>query len=397
MFKGKLLQFGAGNIGRSFLGQLFSVAGYEVVFVDVDRDLIDLINLKREYCVVIKSDSGDSGITVKNVRALHASDISEVISEIVSSSYIAVSVGQKALPDVIGVLARGLAVRLPENFPVDIIIAENIRNGAGFFRTHLKKLLPEGFPLDEKLGLVETSIGKMVPFIETQEQDEDRLRLFAEPYNTLIVDKLAFKSAIPDITTLKAVENIKAYVDRKLFVHNLGHAAAAYIGNRKYRNSRFIWQVLEDEYVLAQVKQAMLEASNALLAEYPETFKENDLLMHIDELIFRFRNRALNDTVLRVGKDLQRKLSRNDRIVGVILLANKHNLPWNALGYVYRCALLFSPENPYLPDEVIKKKFCIESIDCLTTHKLVSILEEVSGLDQGDMIESEIIRKLSEF
>jgi len=28
------VQFGAGNIGRSFIGQLFSRAGYEVIFIE---------------------------------------------------------------------------------------------------------------------------------------------------------------------------------------------------------------------------------------------------------------------------------------------------------------------------------------------------------------------------
>ena len=39
-----LIQFGAGNIGRSFLGQIFARNGWEVVFVDVDELLLKELN-----------------------------------------------------------------------------------------------------------------------------------------------------------------------------------------------------------------------------------------------------------------------------------------------------------------------------------------------------------------
>ena len=56
MGKKSILIFGAGKIGRSFIGQLFGLSGYEVVFSDIDKELVDLLNLKRSYCVVIKGE-----------------------------------------------------------------------------------------------------------------------------------------------------------------------------------------------------------------------------------------------------------------------------------------------------------------------------------------------------
>jgi len=49
MNKKKMIQFGAGNIGRSFIGQLFSRSGYEVVFVDINKELIKEVNKKRVF------------------------------------------------------------------------------------------------------------------------------------------------------------------------------------------------------------------------------------------------------------------------------------------------------------------------------------------------------------
>jgi mannitol-1-phosphate 5-dehydrogenase len=41
---GKLVQWGAGNIGRSFVGQIFAKNGWEVTFVDVDAKLIQVLS-----------------------------------------------------------------------------------------------------------------------------------------------------------------------------------------------------------------------------------------------------------------------------------------------------------------------------------------------------------------
>jgi len=126
----KILLFGAGKIGRSFIGQLFSQGGYEVVFVDVYKELIDALNARRSYPVIIKSDQGDKILIIKHVRGLHLSNEKEIIKEIISSSYIATAVGQSNLKDIIPLIARGIAIKLAngQNAPTDIIIAENMRD-----------------------------------------------------------------------------------------------------------------------------------------------------------------------------------------------------------------------------------------------------------------------------
>ena len=47
----KAVHFGAGNIGRGFVGLLLHEAGYEVVFSDVAAPLVDAINAASEYTV----------------------------------------------------------------------------------------------------------------------------------------------------------------------------------------------------------------------------------------------------------------------------------------------------------------------------------------------------------
>ncbi len=330
----KIVLFGAGKIGRSFIGQLFSRGGYEVVFIDVFKPVIDELNIRHSYRVIVKDDL-ESVITVNNVRGVFGGDDEAVIREISTARILAVSVGLHGLKSVMPLIAKGLEARyeVSDAAPLDIIIAENLRNAAEFMHDELKKILPEGYPLNERVGLIETSIGKMVPIMLKKEMEADILQVFAEPYNTLILDKRAFKNPIPEIEGLAPKENMKAWVDRKLFIHNLGHATTAYLGFLAHPQSTFLYEVLSDPSIKKKVRQTMLQAANVLLAKYPDEFTMAALTEHTDDLIRRFQNKALGDTVFRVGCDLQRKLSAEDRLAGAIHLASKLNLPYDLILY----------------------------------------------------------------
>jgi mannitol-1-phosphate 5-dehydrogenase len=94
----KLVLFGAGKIGRSFIGQLFSRSGYEVVFIDVDEIVISALNAQGKYRIVIKSDEEYETIWVENIRGVLASDAEKVIEEVATAVISALSVGQNAIP-----------------------------------------------------------------------------------------------------------------------------------------------------------------------------------------------------------------------------------------------------------------------------------------------------------
>jgi mannitol-1-phosphate 5-dehydrogenase len=206
-----------------------------------------------------------------------------------------------------------------------------MRSAAGFTRDLLIKNLPSQFPVDTYVGLIETSIGKMVPIMPLAEAEKDPLMVFAEPYNTLILDGKGFKSPVPDVKGLAPKNNIKAWVDRKAFIHNLGHATAAYYGYFHHPDDIYMYEVLDDEKVLHFTRQVMLQSAEVLRAEYPGEFTVADLTGHIDDLLFRFRNKTLQDTVFRVGQDLPRKLGADDRFMGSIHLAEKNRMPYQLI------------------------------------------------------------------
>ena len=328
----KIVIFGAGKIGRSFIGQLFGTNGYQVVFVDVDQRTVDLIQKRKEYRVVIKGDE-DSEIVVRNVEAISGLDTGKVASAVASAGIVAASVGKNALGKVALVIAAGLKIRQQQHpdSPLDIILAENMRDASGFLRAKLVRNLPLNYRLDDLVGLVETSIGKMVPLIPLAELEKDPLVVFAEPYNTLIVDKKGFKAAIPDIPGLAPKENIKAWVDCKSFIHNLGHATAAYYGFYKHPTANYIFEILSDPDVYQYTRATMFQSAEIIRLVYSNDFSLNDLTLHIDDLLSRFMNKALKDTIFRVGQDLIRKLGPDDRFMGAIHLAQKVGMPYDQI------------------------------------------------------------------
>jgi len=376
----KLVQFGAGKIGRSFIGQLFSRAGYEVVFVDVADALVRALNERRRYRIVIK-DAVEEEIWVEDVRAVHAARTEDVAREMADAAVAATAIGPVAIPSVFGAIAAGLLRRREAGQgPLDIIICENVLHGARLFRDGLTPLLPAEYPLDDLVGLVETSIGKMVPLMPQAEAERDPLLVYAEAYNTLIVDRKAFKCGVPPAPGVEAKDNMAAYVDRKLFIHNLGHTVAAFLAHLCHPEQPFIWQAVADPEIRRAAEAAMWESGRALIGRYPDEFDEENQRQAIEDLLRRFANRALGDTVYRVGRDLPRKLSAADRFINALRMDREQNVdaPYTTLGLA--AGLLFRARDEhgrlFDADVAFVEKTYAGGVD--------TVLQAVCGLDLSD-------------
>ncbi|MDY0289795.1 MAG: mannitol-1-phosphate 5-dehydrogenase [Sphaerochaeta sp.] len=377
--KPQFVQWGGGNIGRSFIGQVFANNGYGVTFIDVDTTLINALNASSSYVVQCVSGSDVKNLVIEGVCALDARDQEKVDEAITQADLMGVSVGKNVWPHIASSLALALVARhkLKPDTPLDIILAENIHHASFFVSSLLLPHLPSGFPFATYVGLVETSIGKMVPI----QEKGDPLTLRSEPYNELIVDKEGFLQPIPPITDLYPVTPIDAYVDRKLFIHNLGHATAAYLGYRGHPDKPLIADVLEDTEVVLLVRKAMMQSSEVLLKHYPTVFTRESLTEHIDDLLSRFSNKALGDTVFRVGRDLTRKLCFDDRLMGIIIEAQNMHAPWDHIGMAYLAALSFTAldadDAMFAPDKKV-----LVSLEGLSLHDSLYL---VSGWKDSDL------------
>jgi len=373
----KILIFGAGKIGRAFIGQIFSLGGYEVVFVDVAMDLINHLNVRGKYKVKIREQFTET-ITVQNVRGIPASETKQIAEEIAVTDLIATSAGLNALPDIAPLVAEGILLKYRRNPDrvTDIILAENLRDAGKYFSGLLVKHLPPEFPLSKKAGLIETSIGKMVPLMTEEEMAEDPSMVYAEAYNTLIVDGKGFLNPIPEMDGIAPKNNIKAWVDRKLFIHNMGHALAAYFGNAKHPEIEFMFEILADKEIETLTRNAMMESGEVLRAIYPLEFSKEEIGNHIEDLIRRFQNKLLGDTVYRVGTDLRRKLGKSDRIAIPLRYANQYQLPFSHMLTGYNAAMQFTAKNNnvYNPSDTYVT-------DMYKEKGVAFVMRKISGLD----------------
>jgi len=337
---GRLVQWGAGNIGRSFIGQVFARNGWSVTFIDIDRELVDLLNRTHSYVVRTVGEEKSEDLHVVGIDAVDGNDRQRVIESIVYADILSFSVGKHVLPRIAPLFAEALLSRwkVRGETPLDVILAENMHDGALLVRSLLEVHLPKEYPLSRLVGLIQTSIGKMVPIQESR----DRLMMIAEPFNTLVLDRDGFLGAIPDFPQIEAVSPIEAYVDRKLYMHNLGHAVAAYVGYDAHPQTRYLAEVIGDERVLSATRSAMGEGADILLASYPEVFTPAMLTDYREDLLHRFSNRALGDTVHRVGRDLARKLRHDDRLMGAMLAAHRLGVSYDAVAHAYAKALSFA-------------------------------------------------------
>jgi mannitol-1-phosphate 5-dehydrogenase len=335
----KAVVYGAGNIGRGFIGETLSASGYAITFLDVAQDIVDALNEAHAYPVrIVTSDSIDD-VVVEGVRAIDASDTSGAIEAIAEADLMATAVGVRALPHIAPVIAEGLKKKFASDaVPFNIIVCENLINAAEALKAMVRDTITAASmraAFDAGVGFVDASIGRMVPPQTEEMKDGNPLRVCVEPYDFLPVDKDSFVEPIPDIRRMEALGNFDFYHRRKLYIHNLGHLCCALQGSLK--GYVYIHESVNDAEILCITENAMIESARALSIMYDMPL--DSIIAHIDNLLYRFANTALRDTCARVAADLERKLGRADRLIGSALCCAEHDLPFGHIALAGGLAL----------------------------------------------------------
>ena len=257
---------------------------------------------------------------VENVTAVNGNDAEAASDVIANCDIMATAVGARILKFIVPNIVAGLRKRWAMgNKPLNIIVCENLMDANLVVEGMIKEQLTEEekAKFDETVGLVEASIGRMVPVQTEEMKDGEPMRVCVERYGFLPTDKAAFKGGVPEIKNMVPFAPFDFYIKRKLYVHNMGHATCAYLGD--LLGLEYIYQSIDVADVRILVQNAMLESAMALSKKYGVAYE--DIVMHITDLLNRFTNAALLDTCARVGGDPGRKLSPDDRLIGSSSLA----------------------------------------------------------------------------
>jgi len=374
--------FGAGNIGRGFIGELFSESGYFVTFVDIDQTLLDALDARRAYTVRLVDNRGIQDVRVGPVSALGADDRDAVVKAVSRAEMMATAVGARALPFIAPNIAAGVRRRMISGVetPLNCIVCENLKGAAeilsGMVKEHLSATDPdEQAYLDAYVGFVDTVIGRMVPPLTPEMRDQDPTLVLVEPYKELPIDRDGFVGPIPEIESMIACDNFQVYSARKLYIHNCGHAVLAYLGYLK--GCVYGYEALADPEIDTCLRAAWQESIAGQVRRYG--VETEWLHAHAQDLRRRFANRALADTIFRLGRDPIRKLGPADRVVAPARLAEAASVTPRALAQVIAAALRFDP-----PDDPV----AIELQEQLSQGGIDALLADVCQIQPDEPLAS---------
>ena len=223
----KAIQFGAGNIGRGFIGGLLSNAGYHVVFADVNMTIIDRINADKKYTIYVK-DVESSEQIITDISGVDSTK-PEVIREIKDAEIITTAVGLRVLPIIAPAVADGIKARMKDGSEkyLNIIACENAIRGS----SQLKEAVYSHFTDEEKayadqyVGFPDCSVDRIVPPVRL----DNPIDVVVENYYEWNVEEASFKGEVPKIDGMNLADNLMAYIERKLFTLNTGHCITAYL------------------------------------------------------------------------------------------------------------------------------------------------------------------------
>lgn len=369
----KAVQFGAGNIGRGFIGALLSQSGYQVVFADVVEAVIDKINEDKTYTVHIM-DVECEDQKLENICGVNSTK-PEAVDEIATADLVTTAVGLVILPRIAPTIAKAIEKRMEMGIkePMNMIACENAIRGT----SQLKKAVYENLSdagkafADEYVGFPDCAVDRIVPPVKS----ENFIDVVVERYFEWDVEKSGFKGEIPEITGMTLVDDLMAYIERKLFTLNTGHCITAYLGT--LRGIPTIDQAIADEEIFGIVSAAMKESGDGLIKKYG--FDPEKHAAYIKKIISRFKNPYLQDDVTRVGREPLRKLSPTDRLIKPLMTAAGYGLPVDHLLVGVGAALHYN--NP-------EDKQSVELQEKINAMGVRAAAAEITGLTDDGLLDA---------
>ena len=366
------IQFGAGNIGRGFIGMLLAQAGYRVIFADVSEVIIDRLAADQKYTVhVIDTEVEDVEIT--NITGI-MSNGEAIIDEIAKADILTTAVGLRVLGFIAPTIAKGIQKRIADGStePMNIIACENAIRATSQLKEHVYGILSEEEKAycEKYVGFADCSVDRIVPPVRS----ENPVDVVVEKYCEWNVEKASLKGEIPEIPGMNLADNLMAYIQRKLFTLNTGHCITAYTGI--LAGHKTIDQAISDPKIYDLVKAAMTQSGDGLIQRFG--FDKEAHYKYIDKIINRFKNPYLKDDVTRVGREPLRKLSADDRLVSPLTTAMSYGLPVDKLVLGIGAALRYNNPEDAQSAELQEK---------IAAKGVAAAFSEISGVTDAALLE----------
>lgn len=379
----KAVHFGAGNIGRGFIGEILSKNGFEIYFVDTNKAIIDELNTRHSYEIGIASSSPEK-ISVSGVFGINNGENPEdVIEAIAQADIVTTAIGPNILPYIAELVSKGIQKRKEENkqVQIDIIACENMIEGSEFLEKKVAEYLSDSDKvyLANYIGFPNAAVDRIVP----GQKHEDLLYVEVEPFCEWVIDESQIKNKSFKLEGVHYASNLEPFIERKLFSVNSGHATVAY--SSAYKGYKTILEGLQHKEILSALKGVQKETRALLLAKWPQYFTEEDLMSYHQMIISRFANPKIIDEVTRVARTPIRKLGYDERFIRPIRELNERGLSYqNHLDIVGKI-FAYQDENDSQSVQLQEK---------LSTMDLQRLIEEVTGLSNKKIIlEIELVIK----
>lgn len=368
------VHFGAGNIGRGFIGEVLNDNNFNIVFVDANEDLINSINNKDEYKIEFAQEKLESKIVTNFSGINNMKKPEEVISAIAEANLVTTAIGPNILKFIAPLIAKGISKRFNEdNFKkLDIVACENMIGGSQQLKKYVYKDLDEEIKriADKVIGFPNAAVDRIVP---AQNNKVGELRVTVEPFKEWAIDKSQMKNINVNLKGVHYVDDLEPYIERKLFSVNTGHATVAYNGFLK--GYKTIIEAINDEEILNELKKVLEETGNLILAKW--NFNPDDLHKYQNIIISRFQNSKISDDISRVARTPIRKLGYNERFIRPIRELKERSLDYHALAETAAKVLKFNDEN----DEQ-----SVELQNELKNKSVSEVVKKVTDLHDEDLI-----------
>lgn len=374
------VHFGAGNIGRGFIGDILSKNNVAITFIDVNERVIDELNKRHSYEIEV-AEEGQPHIVVKNVSGINnAKNPDEVIKAIASADIITTAIGPNILPFIAELIAKGIEARKAagNNTPIDVLACENMIGGSQYLYQEVKKYLSaDSLAFAEQyVGFPNAAVDRIVP----AQTHEDPLFVVVEPFNEWVVETSRMRNPTFKLTGVHYEKDLEPFIERKLFSVNSGHATSAYTG--AFYGAKTILEALKDDRVKAQVEAVLGEIRSLLIAKW--NFDEQALIDYHKIIISRFENPFIVDDVNRVARTPIRKLGYDERFIRPIRELKERQLSYQNLLKTIAFVFNYNDSN----DEQ-----SVQLQELLATKPLPEVVADVTGLTDQDLI-SEIVSSI---